>query len=244
LPKRPDPFGSAAATLAGSRPGQVLAAVYDLGTGEEWSLGHGPPQAEASVVKLDILQTLLAREVLPDEDLPVARQMMEDSSNEAATALWDAAGGPEAIAAYNSAAGLRSTTLSKCVACAGFPWPGWGLSTTTPEDQIALLRQLVSPRSALTASRRAYGLSLMENVTPSQSWGVSGGVPPGVTIALKNGWLPLDTAGDDWQVNSVGWISGDGRDYLLAVLATGNATEQDGISLIGKLAAAVWRGMR
>jgi hypothetical protein len=83
---------------------------------------------------------------------------------------------------------------------------------------------------------------MMENVTPSQAWGVSGGVPAGVTVALKNGWLPLD--GDsDWQVNSVGWISGDGRDYLLAVFTTGNATEQDGIDLISDLAALVWQGL-
>ena len=83
----------------------------------------------------------------------------------------------------------------------------------------------------------------MENVTPDQRWGVSGGVPSGVTVALKNGWLPLDTADDDWQINSVGWINGDGRDYLMAVLTTGNATEQDGIDLIDKLSSAVWQSL-
>lgn len=83
----------------------------------------------------------------------------------------------------------------------------------------------------------------MENVTPSQRWGVSGGVPPQATVALKNGWLPLDSAGDDWQVNSVGWISGRGRDYLLAVLTTGNPTEQYGIDTIDRLAALVWQHM-
>jgi hypothetical protein len=45
-------------------------------------------------------------------------------------------------------------------------------------------------------------------------------------------------------VISVGWISGDGRDYLLAVLTTGDTTEQDGIGLIERLAAIVWRTMR
>ena len=40
--------------------GTVVAAVYDIGTGRTWDLGHGGPQAEASVVKLDILETLLA----------------------------------------------------------------------------------------------------------------------------------------------------------------------------------------
>jgi beta-lactamase class A len=245
---RRDPFGSAGAALAASHPGAILAAVYDISTGTEWTLGHGPPQPAASVVKLDIIETLLARyhvagSVLPDADLPAAQRMMELSDNAAATALWFAAGGPPEIAAYNASVGLRRTALSQCVDCPGFGWPGWGLSSTTPEDQIALLRQLVSPRSRLTASQRRYVVGLMENVVPAQRWGVSGGVPPGAAVALKNGWLPLDAAADDWQVNSVGWISGDGRDYLLAVLTTGNATEQDGIDLIGALSGIVWRGL-
>ena len=227
----------------------IMAAVYDVDTGQEWSLGHGPAQAEASVVKLDILETLLARyrdavSTLPAGDLAGAQQMMEFSDNTAATALWLAAGGSGEIGSYNATVGLRDTALSQCVDCPEFPLPGWGLSTTTPEDQIALLRQLISPRSLLTASQRRYALRLMENITPSQRWGVSGGVPPGVTVALKNGWLPLDAAGDDWQVNSVGWICGDGRDYLMAVLTTGSATEQDGIDLIDEVTGIVWRNMR
>jgi Beta-lactamase enzyme family len=234
--------------LAAGRPGLIVAAVYDISTGQEWRLGNSPPQAEASVVKLDILETLLARyqalsPTLPAAYLPVAQQMMEYSDNAAATTLWFATGGPASIQSYNAAVGLQSTAVSECVDCPGFQWPGWGLTTTTPEDQIGLLRQLMSPGGLLASSQRSYALSLMENVTSAQRWGVSGGVPPGVTVALKNGWLPLTSSGDDWQVNSVGWISGDGRDYLMAVLTTGNVTEQDGIDLIDGLAAMVWTNM-
>lgn len=246
---RANPFGSTGQTLASDDPGtRLLAAVYDVSTGQQWSLGTGKPQAEASIVKLDILETLLERyrsagESLPAADLPVAQLMMEDSDNDAATSLWYAAGGSAGIGFYNAAAGLRGTTMSSCVTCANFPWPGWGLTTTGPADQITLLRQLISARSLLSADQRRYVLGLMENVAPEQRWGVSGGVPSGVTVALKNGWLPLDTANDDWQINSVGWINGDGRDYLMAVLTTGNATEQDGIDLIDKLSSAVWQSL-
>jgi hypothetical protein len=80
----------------------------------------------------------------------------------------------------------------------------------------------------------------MENITPSQRWGVSAGVPAQVTVALKNGWLPLNQAGTDWQINSVGWVSGLGRNYLIAVLSTGNPAEQYGIDTIDQLSAAVW----
>jgi len=129
------------------------------------------------------------------------------------------------------------------VVCPGFPWPGWGLSTTTPADQLVLLRELVKPSSLITNANRDYALSLMENVTPDQRWGVTGGVPAQATVALKNGWLPLNSANDNWQINSVGWISGSGRDYLIAVLTTGNPTEQYGIDTIDQLAAMVWNGM-
>jgi Beta-lactamase enzyme family len=243
-----DPFGTAAASYLAARTGTVLAAVYDLRTGQTWSLGAGPPQAEASVVKLDVLETLLAERGggsagLSASDRSLARQMIEDSDNDAATSLWYEVGGPDKIRAFNAAAGLTQTSPSSCVVCPGFEWPGWGLTTTVPADQIALLRELVEPGPLLTPADRGYALSLMENVTPSQRWGVSGGVPAGVTVALKNGWLPLDSSDTNWQINSVGWISGRGRDYLMAVLDTGNPTEQYGVSTIDRLATLVWRGM-
>jgi beta-lactamase class A len=241
----PDPFTAAAAAYLGSRAGSVSAAVYDLSTRQLWTIGPGTPQAEASVVKLDILETLLRQAgpggALQGTDAELAQNMIEDSDNTAATDLWDAAGGAGGIRSFNAAAGLTSTTPSPCVLCTGFPWPGWGLTTTTPSDQIGLLRQIAEPGGLLTAAQRGYAAGLMENVTPSQRWGVSDGVPPQVTVALKNGWLPLNLAGTDWQVNSVGWVSGLGRDYLIAVLTTGNPDEEYGIDTIGALSAAVWQ---
>jgi hypothetical protein len=77
-------------------------------------------------------------------------------------------------------------------------------------------------------------------VTSSGNWGGSSGVLSGVTVALKNGWLPLDTTDTDWQVNSVGWVSGDGRNYLLAILTTGDPSEQYGIDTIETLSSIVW----
>ena len=127
--------------------------------------------------------------------------------------------------------------------CPGFPWPGWGLTTTIATDQIALLRELVEPNALLTQAERSYVLGLMENVTPAQRWGISTGVPPRATVALKDGWLPLDSSETDWQINSIGWISGYGRDYLVAVLTTGSPTEQYGIDTIDRLSAIVWNAM-
>ena len=244
-----DPLSGAAASYAADRSGSVLAAVYDVSTGQSWRLGDGPPQAEASVVKLDILEALLAKQAgtaLSAGDQSLSQSMIEDSDNDAATSLWDEAGGATGIGAYNDSAGLSGTTPSACVTCAGFAWPGWGLTTTVPQDQLSLLRQLIAPgpRPLLSDAQRSYALSLMENVAPGQRWGVTGGVPAGVRVALKNGWLPLNDANTDWQINSIGWVSGDGRDYLVAVLTTGNPTEQYGIDTINALSSRIWAAMR
>jgi hypothetical protein len=238
-----DPFRMAEGYLR-TRHGLVIAAAEDLRTGQTWTLGDGRPQAEASVVKLDILQALLARDPggPPAAQRALAKKMITVSDNDAATALWDADGGAAGIGSYNTAAGLARTRLSACVRCPGFPWPGWGLSTTTPADQVTLLRQLVAP-GKLPAAARGYALSLLENVTLSQRWGVSGGVPAGVSVALKNGWLPLNASGTDWQVNSAGWVSGDGRDYLLVILSTGNPSEQYGITTVSRIGALAWSAL-
>lgn len=244
-----DPLAGAAASYAAGRAGTTLAAVYDIKTSQSWRLGDGRAQAEASVVKLDILETLLARHGgagLSSGDQSLSRLMIEDSDNDAATSLWYEAGASAGIGAYNDKAGLTRTTPSRCVTCAGFPWPGWGLTTTVPYDQLMLLKQLVAPgpHPLLSPAQRSYVLSLMENVTPDQRWGISGGVPAGVTVALKNGWLPLNDANTNWQVNSVGWVSGAGRDYLIAVFSTGNPTEQYGIDTINALSSDIWKAMR
>ena len=75
----------------------------------------------------------------------------------------------------------------------------------------------------------------MEHVTPSQAWGVSAGTAPGTTVALKNGWLPV---GSGWTVNSIGWVSGYGRNYLIAVTTSGDPGMSYGIDSISMIATA------
>jgi beta-lactamase class A len=242
-PLRPDLLTGRAASFLATRDGTVLAAVYDLDTRQTWSVGQGPPQPEASVVKVEILAALLVqrgRDGLTRRQAALARLMIERSDNNAATDLWRAVGGARGVRSFNAAAGLTRTSPSACVVCAGFAWPGWGLTTTTPADQISLLRQLAGPGPLLSDADRRYVLGLMEDVIPSQRWGITAGVSPQATVALKDGWLPLDAARKDWQVNSIGWISGGGRDYLIAVFSTGNPTPQYGVTTIKGLSSLVW----
>jgi hypothetical protein len=243
-----DPLNAQAQGYLAGRRGRVEAAVYDLSTGRQWTFGRQAPQAAASVVNLEILESVLNQRTTRRTVLSLAEQklsppMIEQSDDDAASTLWGDVGGAKGMRAFDHNVGLAHTSPSSCVQCPGFSGPGWALTSTTPQDQLTLLRQLVQPSGVLDKNDQKYALYLLENVTSSQRWGVSGGVPAGVTVALKNGGLPLNAGNSDWQVNSVGWVSGDGRSYLMSVLSTGNPSEEYGIDTLNHLGAMVWSAL-
>jgi hypothetical protein len=92
----------------------------------------------------------------------------------------------------------------------------------------------------LSDASRSYELGLMKDVTSSQAWGVSAGVAPGASVALKNGWLPVNGG---WTINSIGWVSGLGRNYLIAVTTSGNPSMGYGIDSIADVSTAVWNAL-
>jgi beta-lactamase class A len=223
----------------GKRAGSVSVAVEDLRSGQEWQWNPDGRYTTASIVKVDILEALLHRAAgaggrLSARQVGLAEAMIEDSDNHAAQTLWDQLGGSAGIGAYNGLAGLSQTGLD----AAGY----WGDSVTSAGDQIDLLQALVLPGSPLSAAARRYELSLMEHISPGQSWGVSAGVPAGVTVALKNGWLPVKGP-SDWAINSIGWIDGDRRDYLIAVLTNADPSEAYGIETAQTISALVYAGL-
>jgi Beta-lactamase enzyme family len=223
-----------AAYVAGTTE-DVTAAVYDDVTGVTSLYRPGVAQDTASIMKVDILATLLAQshgQALTAAEQPLAVDMIEESDNDDAQALWDTEGGATAVGAFNAAAGLTQTDPD----AAGY----WGLSTTTAADQVQLMRTVAYPDAMLTTASQAYELDLMEHVDSDQTWGVSAGVGSGSTVAIKNGWLPLDSGG--WQVNSVGYIDGQGRDYVIAVL-TDDDTEANGINFIQGLSGLIWQAL-
>jgi beta-lactamase class A len=210
--------------------------VYNLDTGQLSLYRPGAVEYTASVVKVDILATLLHQAEQQGTEITVEEQdlattMIENSDDDAATDLWDDIGQQTGLASFDSLIPLPDTV------------PGadgyWGETTTTGADQVDLLRELVQPSSLLEQSAQSYELGLMENVESDQAWGVNSGAPAGVTVALKNGWLPLED-NSDWQVNSIGWVDGEGRDYLIAVLTKNNETEASGIAAIEGLSQLVW----
>ena len=228
--------------LAG-RSGHVTAALYDARTKKTWLFHPQLAQYTASIVKVEIMGTALheaeaAGQGLPATEAALMPSMIENSDNDSATALLQDVGGPSAVARFDRSAGLNDTVPSRLAFIPGTSLPGWGLTTTTALDEVTLVSNFAYPSAVLSDAARKYGLSLMEHVEADQDWGVSGGIPAGTTVALKNGWLPL---GSGWQVNSIGWISGHGRDYVLAVLTDGSPTEAYGIDTVETIAREVYR---
>jgi beta-lactamase class A len=220
-----------------TRAGSASVAVFDARTGAIDALAAQNSYFTASTVKVDILATLLrqaqdAGRGLTSAEQATATQMIEVSDNNAATAMWNAIGGAPALARFNSLVGMPNT-----VPGAG-GW--WGLTSTTTPDQVQLMRVVAYPNPVLTDGSRAYIEALMENVTPSQRWGVNGGVPAGVTVALKNGAEP---ANGSWEVSGIGHVFGAGQDYVIAVLTSGNPDMAYGITTINGASSLVWAGM-
>lgn len=232
--------------LLEAREGVVQVALYDSGEDRTYKVQTGDDrQITASIVKVDILaewlRTYDRRGARFPEDIPYSIQylfgrMIQNSDNAAATALFSFGGGCDALTAFNRLIPMPSTD----VGCETPTYYGWGNTKTTAADQVRLMKMYAygKPKGVLSADARTYGRRLMQGVEPDQRFGVSCGPwgdvcekpdyaprDPDVTVALKNGWKTLPDCSKPipqcpWQVNSTGWVSGKGRDYVLSVLTT------------------------
>jgi len=218
--------------------GSLLVAAVDLATSRSFAYGSEAPIHTASVVKLDVLETLLlqaqdAGRRLTPETARLATQMMENSDNDATTRLWGVVGGAEAVAAANIRLGAHATHLDD---------EHWGTSTTCAADQVALLGALARPGPLGTAAR-SFATGLLTHVEDDQRWGISAAADPGAATGLKNGWLPLDDDSGSWIVNSVGVTTVAHQPVLLAVLTEHQPSEEAGIGLVEAVARAAARAV-
>jgi beta-lactamase class A len=207
-------------------------AVLDVDSGESAAYGDGTFDT-ASIVKVDILATLLlhaqdADRHLTAQEKTYATAMIENSDNTSASALWRDIGQADGLAAANKRFGLTGTE--------GGDGMLWGLTQTTAADQLTLLQQVFGDDSKLSETSQTYLQGLMGEIATDQHWGVSAAAD-GSEWALKNGWLARSATGL-WDINSIGRVSVDGHDYLVATLSNGNTTKAKGISLVEAAAQA------
>ena len=223
-------------SIAAGRQGSIDIAVYNDATGQTAHYTNsGGTFDTASIVKLSILQGLLVEDQdngqsLSAGQLAEATPMIENSDDDAASDLWDDVGGASAMDNLFAQLGTTSTKAGTD----GY----WGLTQTTALDQLKVLNALAYPGGLLTTASAESADSLLDNVEADQRWGVSGGVPASVSIELKNGWLPESNG---WVINSIGHVHGDGVDYTIAVMTSGNPSEQYGIDTIQSLSSATWK---
>lgn len=188
----------------------------------------------ASVIKVTIISALLLKVHGPSRLTRVQRNladlMITQSSNAAATALWQDVGMQD-MQRFLNKAGMGHTVLSHA----------WGLTLITAQDELRLLHVLTSTGKVLGKHSREYVLWLMSKVIPAERWGTPAGAPPDVTVHVKNGWLPYPGA-RDWNINSLGAFTGTHIAYQIVILtgpAAGGQAESYGIQTVQAAAEVI-----
>ena len=211
-------------------------AVADTRTGIRCSFHPSRHFDAASIVKVIILAALLhevtaQHGALSGDQDELAREMITESDNTAADALWHQVGRAN-LQLFLDLAGMTHTTLG----------PGilWGLTQVTAQDEVRLLTLLTTANQVLDRPSREYELRLMAQVVLAQRWGVPAGAAAGVTVHVKNGWLPDPEL---WVINSIGAFTDDDGVYEIVVLTEDNPAMPDGIATVQGVAAVVNRAL-
>ncbi|HEY0604974.1 MAG TPA: serine hydrolase [Herpetosiphonaceae bacterium] len=221
-----------AARIALQRKGLVGAAVLDITTGELYSITGTRAFPMYSTAKVPIMIGVLNKAIREKRGVAswedgLLRAMIQRSDNAAATKLIVHIGGAAVLNRYLRGIGINNTQIDA---------DNWGESTATPQDMARLLAKLANC-TILNATFCHYALELMRNVTPGQRWGISAGVPGGVSVAVKNGWYPES---EGWTINSVGYIKGNRKRYTIAVYTRPNQSMRYGIDTIEAISAQIY----
>jgi hypothetical protein len=230
-----NPFTSRATALfLKGREGVITAAVYNVATGATFTYHNGYHDRAASIVKIDILADLLyesqhSGKPLTAKQQSLATSMIEASNDHAATRLWAEIGGRDAIDSFNALIGFTSTVPS---------W-SWGDISTTPLDQLRLLKAIALPNDVLETASREYEITLMEHVIGGQRFGLGWGSPAHATVAMKDGWY--DEVSTGWQVNTTGFVQFQGRFYLVTIMTQSDPDEIYGMNTVTTLSSDVWK---
>jgi hypothetical protein len=220
-----------AAALQG-RSSVVSLGAADTRTGITCSFHPRRHFHSASIVKVIILGALLRHLAAEHRDLSAEQvtlttEMITESSNSAATTLWDELGRRH-LQRFLNLAKMTHTTLG----ADGF----WGLTRVTVHDEMRLLKVLKGRHSILDKPSRSYAMSLMANVIAAQRWGVTAGAPADMTAHVKNGWLPDPVL---WVINSIGVFTRPGRHYRIVVLTRDNPDMTYGVDTVQDVAEVI-----
>jgi hypothetical protein len=234
-PKGLDDRKKAAETLIARKPGKLGIVIRDRVSGTVWRAGAtGEATWTASTIKLAIAADLLDRHragtiALDATDRTNMRSALVNSSNDAATALWNKYDGPAMLDGFRTKYGMKSLSIV----------PGydafWRNLRCTAEDLQALMSYVLD---RMHADDRGYLVSTLRGVASNQRWGVwaaGASLKPG----NKDGWAQKpDDGGTHWVTHSVGF-AGEGERYVVAVTyrLTPSGSLDDGVRAVSDLVA-------
>ncbi len=198
--------------LLAGLPGRVQVALLSLAGGSATQLGGDDPAHGWSTTKVLVLVALMRVRGPPGltaSERDEAHAAITESDNQSIVDLF---GDLESIegglaGASNYMQGLlRASGDHKTMVTTAPPPPGavttFGQTEWPPGEAVRFFRALALGR-LLPAAPTSYILRLMENIIPSESWGLgSGGFT--VPVAFKGGWGPLPSG--SYQVRQSGII--------------------------------------
>lgn len=222
----------AAARYARSRDGDVTFALSGPGFGLSYGAAETAPAA--SVVKVALMVAYLDDEDVRGRPLSGAeksslRSMITISDNSAAAFVSELVG-DQAMAGLAARAGMEQFQYQDA----------WGLSRTSPGDQVALMGQL---DRLLPPRHRAFARRLLGGVVSSQRWGVWLEVPEGWRLLSKGGWGITDGTREGIVHHQVGRLQRAGDSIDFALLTQDNPDDAYGRETLRGLAVRLFRGL-
>lgn len=190
--------------------------VTDLRTDATFSFRGDFDTNSASIAKVMISLAALrkaraAGDELSFENYGRISKAIRDSDNDSADRLWEWVGG---VAAYDALAADLGLPNTHSDPRSDF----WSWTNTTPDDQRLLMHLLATGTKAVHEEDRLYLMELMSKTNASQTWGVGHPRSGKVAVSMKNGWVQFKSLDNLWAVNSIGRVTGEGRDYVAALM--------------------------
>jgi hypothetical protein len=221
------PHVAAARRYARHRAGEVAFAVIDQ-RGRFRGYRARDTAPAASVFKVMLLAALLRKRnhhPLRRRDRRLLAPMIRWSDSVAATTVRDMVG-PRRIRRLARVAGMRDFHYH----------PIWGLSRTSPRDQVRFMYHL---QRYIPQRHRAYARYLLSHVVRAQRWGVGRVVPRGWKLFLKGGW----GSGSGRVDHQVALLKRRRRRVALAIFTEFDPSHAYGKRTLRGVAARLLRGL-
>lgn len=227
-----------AAAFITKQQGKLGVIVHDRGSDAVWRAGTTDSTTwTGSTIKLAVVATILewhraGKVSLTDSDRANMHAALVDSSNDAATALWDTYGGQPMFDRFRTTYGMASLSVV----------PGYDLFWRNLRCSAEDLHHLmVYVLEKLHLDDRVYLIGELRGVSSNQQWGVWA-AGPALRPGNKDGWAQKPESGANrWFTHTVGF-AGPGERYVVVVTYSlpASGTLSEGCHTVSNLVATIF----